>query len=203
MAQDPGVAGWVEITERVAGWAAAVAGVLVVCWRRIKGLAGALGVAHGLHREFGADAARSLRLIVDSLQRSQSESQIRHALAEQHLGLGVYVCDREGRCTWANEYLCERFGLSLEEMRGHGGHGWLRSIAPEHYSRAWERWDFAITNQLPYQDDYDVINARTGERWHGRTETLTRVVHGEIVYHLGYVIEEPLDDGLAEPDTHS
>lgn len=136
--------------------------------------------AEDIAREFGKDAGKKLRSVVSDLSAQVSIAQIKHALNETHLGIGVYVCGFDGRCEYANPVLCEMFGLQESEMKGWG---WLRAVTEP--ARVHEAWKFAVQNELPYRESYTVETH--GQTVDFYTEAFPVMEGDQVVKYLGVV----------------
>lgn len=188
MAQN-GLNDWADIAERLGGWIVAGAGTLAVFWRRIRRLFDILRAGDGLHREFGPDAATQIRAMLERVTRSTDELQVRQKIAEQHLRIGIYICRPDGRCSWANDYLCELFGRSQDQMHGFG---WIDAVHDDDRKRVYEEWHFATENVLPYRTTYAVVHG--GDVVPVKTEAFAvthgKRVDGDVVFYVGFVIED-------------
>lgn len=176
-----------EQLERTAGWLAVVAGVVVATWQRFKTLARAIVIANDFNTHFGPQAAGTIRSVLDVVSRSQSEQQVRQKIAERHLRLGIYICGKDGQCTYANEWLCEHFGIDSTRMIGMG---WLDAVAAVDKQRVFQEWVNAVENGLPYRTSYMVHNRQSDETWQARTEAFAVNRGGQVVFYVGYVVED-------------
>ena len=100
----------------------------------------------------------------------------------------MYICDKEGACTWTNEYLNNIFGLDSQEMLGFG---WLTSIHRDDRKRVNEEWMYSINNNIPYDSYYLVINSRDNLLINVKTKALAVVdTNDEVQCYIGYLREE-------------
>jgi len=93
-------------------------------------------------------------------------------IAQEAMGLAVYICDETGACTDANYELCKLFGQGKKDMLGYG---WLNSIDANDQQRVKRNWLRSIALGSAYFDDYSVngIPCRTrAYRMQAGTETL-------------------------------
>jgi PAS domain-containing protein len=185
---------FLDVTERVGGWLVAGAGSLAVGWRWLRNVADGINAGRGFHREFGPEAAAQIRTMLEHVCRTTDELQVRQRIAEKHLQYGVYICHPDGRCVWANEYLCEAFGLSEHEFHGFE---WLRAVDPRDAKRVYEEWAFSTKHVLPYSSRYRVINKHTGETWCAMTEAYA-VTRGagesqSVAFYMGFVVKDATD----------
>lgn len=176
-----------ETLERAVGWLAAAGGIAVAARKRITAIVRALVIADDFHTQFGAEAAATIREILDDVTRSQTVQQLRQRIAERHLRVGVYVCGPDGRCNWSNEWLAEAFGIDRDQMRGYG---WLNAIATDERMQAIERWKYAVNNGTPYVDEYTITNTRSGKTWRAQTEAFAIQEQGGVVCYVGYVVQK-------------
>lgn len=184
-----------DIAERVGAWVLPAIGVAVAARKRIRSLVRAALLADSFHDHFGPDAAEAVRTIVDGLKRAQTISEIRNRIQERHLRCGIYVCGPDGHCLFANEWLAEAFGIDLPDMQGYG---WLSAIESSDRERAVSKWKHCIENGFPYEDEYTVVNKRTGKTWRAQTDALSITVDGVLVAFMGQVVQkqEPHDSDL-------
>jgi len=81
-------------------------------------------------------------------ERKQHESVLRKSeyefrmLAEAMPQI-VWVCSRDGMNTYFNQQWVDYTGLTLQESFGHG---WNKPFHPDDYQRAWDAWQYAISN---------------------------------------------------------
>lgn len=111
--------------------------------------------------ELSPNGGSSFRDKVTRIEESIDLLKARWRLSLTSSSIGQYECDAEGQCTYANRALCEMFGLDESQMMGNG---WLASIDHTDRARVWDDWVRDIAKDIPYEDRYTVVNARTGER---------------------------------------
>lgn len=102
-------------------------------------------------RHFGKDAGESLRNLLASKNYEILLNSARLDELENETGIGVYVCNGDGVCTYANKTLSDLFGIEQEQMKGFG---WAKGIIDQ--QKAVNNWNFAIKNNLPYSDTYSI-----------------------------------------------
>lgn len=98
---------------------------------------------------------------------------------------GMYECDVNGECIWANQSLCDLFGLAYHDMMGHG---WMEAIPPEQRSIVIDIWNKAIRDDIPYTWSYNIINRITSENIRvTATAIAVRDEFGHPILHCGIV----------------
>jgi PAS domain S-box-containing protein len=174
----------IELLVAASGVIGILVGAMWACVRLGRRAGRILPTVDNLHFRFGETPIEELHRIVSSIQSSVGEIEIRQRIAERHLAIGVYVCDTEGRCTWANDYLCEAFGLDSTEMQGHG---WLAAVASSERIRVHAAWVAAVSSQIPYEERYKVVNRHDASEWNAITEAWPVKVEDRILCYVGYV----------------
>lgn len=184
---------WVlDILPKILGWTGSVFGFFLVSWRWIRRALRAIRLADDFHHHFGDRCVEDIKRFVDEIRRCHTESEIRHRLAENYLLIGVYICNRDGLLTWANEHLCERFGLDMHSLEGNG---WLSALPEEDREDAYNHWMAAVRNHIPYDCRYTIINQRTNKVQAMRTRAYSiRDDKNEVQCYVGYVVEDVSDN---------
>ncbi len=108
-------------------------------------------VVQDIEKTFGREAGVALRRMVETLHQKIDMKDIRLDILENTLSIGIYLCDGDGKCTYANKTLADMFNMDKERMMGYG---WLEPIVNK--KAAYETWKFAVDNRIPYSDTYDV-----------------------------------------------
>lgn len=106
-----------------------------------------------IERNFGKEAGRVLKEIVQQRGLQIAIDEMRLNIIENAVGIGIYICDSAGMCTYANKTLAKIFGLSQEEMLGYG---WITTIVDK--QKAYSNWKFSVDNKVPYRDEYEIKN---------------------------------------------
>ncbi len=102
----------------------------------------------------------------DITLRKRHEAELRrrekiyHAIGES-ISYGVWICDAEGRNTYASESFLNLVGLTQEEC---AGLGWLQAVAPEEREGVLAAWREAMAGAGEYEKRFRVRGA-DGE-WH-------------------------------------
>jgi len=137
-----------------------------------------------LHVEFGDDPIGTICEILEGVRADHGELTVRQRLAERHLKIGIYVCETNGRCTFANDWLCEHFGIDSRDMLDFG---WLSGIRKSDQRRVHEAWTTAIEERLPYEESYVVAPKNGDPDWTAKTEAWPVMSGEEIICYVGYV----------------
>jgi len=151
--------------------------------------------ADAVRRVYGDDA----EAVVDfwnTRQKTLAIQDVRQRLLESHLGFAVFVCDSNGRCEFVNEELAEMFGLDAAACNGFG---WLEAVNSSDRKRVHEAWMFAVVNKIPYENDYGVVNKRSGDHLKvtAKAYPVTRY-NGEILCYVGTVRERERKEADAD-----
>lgn len=164
---------------------AGIGGVLLVVYKYGYKFIRAWFAVDAFYLEFGDDPIRTLSTIIQAIEASHGELEIRQRITERHLAVGVYVCSKDGRCTWVNDWLSDAFGMDAAEMIGWG---WSAAISNGDRARVQKTWQDAIDNTMPYKEEYTVIpyDGRQNQ-WEAITEAWPVRKRGEIVCYVGYV----------------
>lgn len=136
-------------------------------------------VIRDIEQTFGKSAGRVIREIINNRAQEMAIDEMRLNIIENAVGLGIYICNVDGECTYANKTLAKMFGLSQEEMKGYS---WIGPIVDK--QTAYANWKFAVSNGIPYRDTYEVkVN---GEIFKYHTEAEPSMDENEKI-KLGYV----------------
>ena len=77
------------------------------------------------------------------------------------LNEAFFVCNEEGLCVLSNEYLCNLFGATHEQM---AGSGWINFIIPADRDSAWKQWNNGIKAGVKFMSgNYRIAHGRTKE----------------------------------------
>lgn len=172
-----------ELVGVVIGAAGVLAGFAWSAYRIACRLCRAVIAADRIHDLFGSTPVDELHRIVSETATSVGEIGIRQRIAERHLAIGIFVCDSAGRTTWANDYMCESFGIDSNAI---DGFGWLSAVAKQDRQRVYEEWSRCVQNDLPYKDTYTVEPAYGGESWQCVTEAWPKKEGERTMYYVGY-----------------
>jgi PAS domain-containing protein len=138
-----------------------------------------------LHDLFGTSPIDELHKILWESRFSISELEIRQRIAEKHLEIGIYACRPDGTCEWANDYLCDTFGLDSKEMKGFG---WLSAISRDDRERVYETWMYSVQHGIPYDESYTIESSHNPPlRVHTKAWPIKHPTTDAIVFFIGYV----------------
>lgn len=145
-------------------------------------------LSNRFHDLYGDDPAEKIKNTQELHRYAKDLLSVRVSISEQWLKIGVYICNKEGECTWTNEYLNNMFGLDSQDMLGFG---WLTSIHRDDRKRVNEEWLYSINNSIPYDSSYLVINTRDNLIISVKTKALAVIDSNEEVQcYIGYLREE-------------
>lgn len=169
-----------------AGVTAAIASILFLK-KWTKNAIRSFHLSNKFHSIFGDDPAEKIRNTQDLYDAAKNLLQARVSISEQWLKIGVYICDKDGACTWTNEHLNNIFGLDSKDMLGFG---WLAAIDQGDRKRVNEEWIYAINNNIPYSSSYFVRNNRDNLLISVKTKALAVVDSDDEVHcYIGYLEE--------------
>ena len=157
-------------------WAAWFAGK-----KLLRRMVRALHLSDRAHDFFGVDPVTAINQRFNGLELRMSRAEIVGELKSSHYRFAVYICDRNGACTFVNSALCRLFKLSQEEALGHG---WSRALLPEEKERIIVQWERAIQLRIPYEARYTIHGVRC------ITRAVPLIISGEIAEFIGYVVPE-------------
>lgn len=163
-----------------------VLGYLYKLYKKIKPVISKISV---IYEQLTPNGGSSLADKINKIKDKVTISEMRQQIVWANLAIGYYECNKEGECTYANNNLCEMFGLSPEQMKGKG---WLRAIdGEEERLKVWQIWQNAIKNHLPYEVHYKIRNRKTQEVINCITTAYTCLDDkNEAIYYFGTVEKE-------------
>lgn len=97
-----------------------------------------------------------------------------------------FECDNSGACTYANEALCQLYGMSLERMLGNG---WTEAVAGDERRDVFEAWDNAVKAHLPYDHEHNVQTPSGRLRVYTQAHAVT--LDGVPILYMGTVTRVP------------
>lgn len=133
--------------------------------------------------------ARSYRDMLAELLRNEAIATARLRALTETDSAARFECDANGMCIHVNDALCHLFNLSRERMLKNG---WLEAIPAEQRAGVYEAWQNAVTNELPYAHEYDVITPMGRTRVYAKTISVP--YNGQTELYLGTVtpVKHPL-----------
>ena len=154
-----------DVLESIKDNAALITGVsaaLVVLWRYVFSPVGTAikslkknseGIAHflpalssGQERWPSSSGSGSFLHFIDTLDSRVTHIECRSTAILDISPSPMYECSPEGNCVFANDKLCDLFGLSNEEMMGSG---WLDGIEPIERERVYSTWKKSVEFRIP------------------------------------------------------
>ncbi len=139
-----------------------------------------------LKKELGDRPIPKLVSFYRDVTAAHGEIAIRQRIAERHIEVGICVFDQDGKCTWANDWLCEAFGLDSANMRGWG---WLAAIARDDQRRVHDAWALAVEQGVPYEEEYTVEPGNRSVPWIALTQTWPVATdEGVIICYVGEIV---------------
>jgi PAS domain S-box-containing protein len=142
-------------------------------------------LSNDFYNLFGDTPASTIKMLHDSVQKSNDILEVRMRISERYLKIGLYVCDLEGKAVWLNDVICEMFGLDSRSMLGFG---WLQAIHQHDRERVNEEWMYAINKELTYNSSYTICNCRSNISLNVKTTAIAVVDDkGKNVCYVGYL----------------
>lgn len=108
-------------------------------------------VIKDIESQFGKKAGKVIKDIMMQRGRDILIDEMRLDIIENATGLGIFICNDLGECTYANKTLAAMFGLDQVGMLNYG---WIGPIVDKPTAMA--EWKFSITNNTPYRATYQV-----------------------------------------------
>lgn len=149
---------WLRIRNRIASWRKSVV------------------TSDGLVTTFGVDPATEIRKLIKALEDNSESNEVRQNIICAHLKIGLYMCDLNALCTYANPMLGDILGVDREDCLGWG---WTKAIKIEERDRVRISWAAAVKEKLPYQETYTLRDGTL-------VMTEAFLSHGKTMY-VGYV----------------
>lgn len=93
--------------------------------------------------------AERLDSLEDRVADAASISSVRWRVTANTSPTGIFECDRNGECTFANLALQSMFGQPESGMLGNG---WLESVGrnPDERSKIWDQWAHSVNTGIPW-----------------------------------------------------
>ena len=109
-----------------------------------------------IESSFGNEAGKKIKDMFYDLHNRLDIGNVRLDLLENTVNLGIYICDSDGKCIYANNTLSKIFGLDKSEMLGFG---WLKPVTNK--EEVFKEWEFSVKNKIPYKTEYELLNDNT------------------------------------------
>ena len=148
--------------------------------KRLGTLDQSLTAAAGMVTVFGPSPAEEIRKRLLELETVVEAMEFRHNVVCERLGIGIYMCGLDARCSYSNPQLASLFALDRDEMLGWG---WLSAVSHNDQDRVRESWQMAVKEKLPYREQYRLRSGKV-------VETEAFLLHNKTAY-IGYVITIP------------
>ncbi len=139
-------------------------------------------VIKNIEKHFGREAGQIIRDIMSKKGYDIMVTQMRLDVIENAVGIGIYICDENGKCSYANKTLATMFGMQQEDMLGYG---WSKPIINQ--QKAVNNWQFSVSNGTPYSDAYEVKIGNEIKEYY--TEAESSVYEGRVIGYVGIVKE--------------
>jgi PAS domain S-box-containing protein len=178
---------WGKWATLAVGYFGAVSAALLACWRYGRSIIRCIRIGDDLHARFGSDPVRALESALEEAHANLGLQRLIADIVAARLNIAVYICDVAGQCVFANDPLCDLFGLDSSDMLGRG---WLAAITEPERLQVYDRWDASVRTGVPYHGEYTVENQRTKAVKHCETSTYGAIVKGKVVAFVGYVREK-------------
>jgi PAS domain S-box-containing protein len=159
-------------------------------WPKIKPIieninyitADGIHVIKDIEHHLGKEAGKVLKEMISKNRIEVLVDELRLNIIENNIGLGIFICNPEGICTYSNKTLAKMFGLSQAEMIGHG---WVGPIVDK--EKAFNNWKFSVNNKVPYRDEYMVRVNGVEHRYYAEAEPSVADKTNEVLGYVGIV----------------
>ena len=75
---------------------------------------------------------------------------------------GIYMTDKDGKCTFVNEAWCKMAGMEAEEAYGDG---WINAIHPNDRSHVFELWEVYVNSGKEWNWSYRFLDKKGNIKW--------------------------------------
>jgi len=113
---------------------------------------------------------RRITSYVQELHRQSLMNTGRIRILLNSYPIGLYECDKNGECIWVNRALSDLFGMTAEDMLGHG---WLSAVEESQRALVLSEWMNAVKKDIPYSWGYNITNQETKENFRVKAIALT------------------------------
>lgn len=95
---------------------------------------------------------------------------------------GIYMTDKDGKCTFVNEAWCRMAGMDPEEAYGDG---WINAIHPNDRTHVFKLWDVYVNTGKEWNWTYRFIDKKGDIRWiYGLSKPVVNL-DGNVIGFLG------------------
>ena len=108
-------------------------------------------VIRDIEIQFGKNAGKVIKDIMMQRGRDILIDEMRLDIIENAVGIGIFICNDIGECTYANKTLALMFGM---DQTGMLNYGWVGPIVDKPTAMA--EWKFSVANNTPYRATYQV-----------------------------------------------
>lgn len=121
-----------------------------------------------IYQQLMPNGGASLADTINQISRHQQIATSRLQVVWENMSMGYFESDADGNYIFANKKLCDKFGLSMNEM---AGTGWLRSLTTQsERDKVRGEWQAALRNGIPYDTVYEIKNQRTNRKYKVRSQ---------------------------------
>ena len=143
-------------------------------------------VAHGsdvTEAVLARQEAERLLQISEETRARAVESEARYRFLANAIPVQVWTATPDGLLDYVSERAALYFGLRKDDVLGDA---WLKVLHPDDVARTAERWSRSIASGEPYEVEFRLREARTGQyRWHLARATAQRTEQGDILRWFG------------------
>jgi PAS domain-containing protein len=180
---------WSGFLASVAGWGGVAIALLLGFWRWIYRAYCGLRVSMRFAARWGVDADTHWATVLDQFERAKCESELRAAIIERTLGLGVFAADPAGFWTWCNNQCAELLGRDTRDCLGRL---WLVAVSERDRERVARDWRLCVSDDVPVQTHFALTenddDPRVGiEAWPVKRGSL-------VIGYIGQIQVWPGDD---------
>lgn len=139
-------------------------------------------VIKDIEHHLGKEAGKVLKEMLLKNKIEMLVDELRLNIIENNIGLGIFIFNPEGSCTYSNKTLAKMFGLSQSEMIGHG---WVGPIVDK--EKAFNNWKFSVSHKVPYRDEYTVRANGSEHKFYAEAEPSIDDKTNEVLGYVGIV----------------
>ncbi|HEY9834953.1 MAG TPA: PAS domain S-box protein, partial [Stenomitos sp.] len=132
-------------------------------------------------------ATGALGMLTDITQRKRAEEALEQSerlfrILAEISPVGIFRSNASGQTIYANDRACQIVGASLGEVLGWG---WGSYIHPADTNRVQQTWQYSMTHQVPWQDEYRLLNREGKVVWVLAQAEVERDETGKVVGYVG------------------